>query len=108
MRTDARDSKPAALRAPHGAGCLRQTRSPELTFDKTSYADGHFDLRIESGGDVASFAVGAAGTTVSRSGRTAIVGLAPTEQDFERARTLLAGSRAVKRYRQLAASVEQS
>src|SRR5205823_7257154 len=99
VENDAQRGVAYSLAHTSGGGVRLSGRSAELTFDKTSYADGHFELRIESGADVVSFAVGVAGTVVNRGGRTAMLGGAATEQDFERARVVLAGSRAIKQYR---------
>jgi hypothetical protein len=90
-------------------GMRMSGRAAELSFEKTSYRDGHFDLRITSGADTVSFAISATGTQVSRNGRTAtLVAGPPTEQEIDQARALLVGSRAVKRFRQLAVALEQS
>jgi hypothetical protein len=90
-------------------GGVRLTgRMSELVFEKTSYADGHFALQLTSGDDVVVFKVGSAGTEVSRGGRIVKLADAATDREADEVRALLAGSRAVRRYRLLAAALEQS
>ena len=88
-----------------GGGILLTGQGADLVFEKTSFGDGRFELRITSGADVVTFAVSATGTTVSRNGRTAALAALSAgtagEDDFDRAR-------AVRRYRQLAAALEAS
>ena len=87
-------------------GVQLSAQSPELEFRKTSYADGHLDLRLVSHDDTVVFAVNASGIQLTRGARTVTLGAGATETDFDKARALIAGSRAVKRYRQLGAALE--
>lgn len=90
-------------------GIQLSAQSPELQFQKTSYQDGHYQLRLVAQDDSVVFEVSASGVQVTRGASTAALAVgAAVEADFDRARVVLAGSRAVKRYRQLAAALEQS
>ena len=73
---------------------------------KTSYQDGHFELRLAWHGDEVAFAVDLPGIRITRGCRTTTLAESATDADFDKARTVIAGSRALKRYRQLAAALE--
>jgi hypothetical protein len=81
---------------------------PELRFEKTVHLDGHTTTIIEADDDRVELAVSpAAGIVVSRGGRSMTV-VPSNEADVEGTRALLAGSKAVQRFRTLAGYLETS
>ncbi len=83
--------------------------APDLQFQKTSYADGHFTLRIVSHGDTLELNAGMSGIEVTRGNRSQMLEASGiTAQDAAKMRALFAGSRALRRYRELAAALQRA
>jgi len=90
-------------------GVMLSGRSGELSFNKTVYQDGRFRLVVEARRDKVEIAAGPDELQVTRHRRTVtIVPTAATDDDYDKVRQVLAGSRAIRTFRMLAASLEDS
>jgi hypothetical protein len=93
--------------SPTADGGIQMTaQAADLQFDKTTYRDGHFQLRISVGDDAVTFAATRAGVDVTRGRRTATLKANASADEVDHVRGLMAGSHAVKKFRQLAAILE--
>lgn len=83
---------------------------PELQFQKTSYRNGRSTIVLRADHDVVEIALAReTGFTIRRGARS--ISLYPpdaSEADFDRARAVLAGSTAVRRFRTLVAELDDS
>jgi hypothetical protein len=84
-------------------------RGGELTFRKTSSADGRFTMDLEGPGDKVAISLSQDSITVSRNRRRVVLSLAaPNDKDLDRARVLLAGSKAVRLTRVAAEALQEA
>src|SRR5436309_7301063 len=90
-------------------GIEMSAEAANLQVRKTSYEDGHFVLRLASQDDVVTITLGVSTTEVARGKRTVSFGHGTlVDADLDGARALLLGSRAVRRFRQLAIELEDA
>ena len=96
----------SVVRMPDG-GIQFSGHAPNLQFRKTSYKDGHFDFEIASQNDRVDVRMSTFAMQVTRGTQQVAFALnALGAEELAKVRALLAGSRAIKRYRGLAAALE--
>ena len=90
-------------------GIDMSAEAADLQVRKTSYEDGHFVLRLASQDDVVTITLGVSTVEVVRGKRrVSFAHGTAVDADLDGARTLLLGSRAVRRFRQLAIELEDA